>query len=119
VPIDTQSKKKKKALLHRTFFADAQNATRHSVRNFRIRTYRGFRNDAAQARYRFASVRNPHHRHLMNCLSISVTSVTMCNDRTIGKLGSSFSGKSHVRSGIAQDARPVSPGKKQLSPPGT
>jgi hypothetical protein len=66
----------------------------------------------ASARSLFATVRNPHHRRLMrlkNRLSISVTSVTMGDDRTIRKLGSTFSGKSHVRFVIALAERPVPP----------
>jgi hypothetical protein len=65
----------------------------------------------ASARSLLATARNLHHRltQLKNRLSISVTSVTICDDRTIRQLRSTFSGKSHVRFVITLAERPVSP----------
>jgi hypothetical protein len=58
VPIDTQYRKQKKALLHRMFSVSAPDDPKNSVRNFRIRTYARFRNHA-QAQ----SLATVHDRH--------------------------------------------------------
>jgi hypothetical protein len=44
-----QSRKQKKALLYRMFSVSAPDDPGNSVRNFRIRTYAGFRNHATSA----------------------------------------------------------------------